>query len=342
MTRTDIRLGLPSKGIMRDGALDFLNNCGLKVFRPNPRQYAATIPNLPGVTILFQRPGDIVVGVNQGSLDFGITGYDILAENASGRPHILTLHEALGFGPCTLYLAVPEELPQHNMASLLQWAQERGNNGYPLRVATKFPNLTRDMLDRHSIEPYRLVSPEGTLEIAPAIGFADLIADLVSSGTTLRDNHLRTLDDGLIIKSQACLIANRNALLNNQEVLDVARRLLEFTEAYLRAKGSYAITANIRGQSPEEIAKQMFEQDTIGGLQGPTISQVVVRDDLNNGSGWYAINIIVRKSKIFQAVTELRQIGGSGVIVTPCTYIFEEEPQRYLAMLAALEEVNDV
>jgi ATP phosphoribosyltransferase len=342
MTRTDIRLGLPSKGILRDGALDFLNNCGLKVFRPNPRQYAATIPNLRGVTVLFQRPGDIVVGVRQGSLDFGITGYDILAENTSGSHQVLTLHEALGFGPCTLNLAVPEELPQQNMADLSQWAQERGDSDYPLRVATKFPNLTRDMLDKHGIKPYRLVSPEGTLEIAPAIGFADLIADLVSSGITLRDNHLRMLDDGLIIKSEACLIANRDALHNSRKVLDVARRLLEFTEAFLRAQGSYVVTANVRGHSPDEIAKQMFEQNTIGGLQGPTISRVTVRDDLSNGSGWYAINIIVRKSEIFQAVTELRQIGGSGVIVTPCTYIFEEEPQRYQAMLAALEEVTDV
>ncbi len=342
MTRTDIRLGLPSKGILRDGALDFLASCGLKIFRPNPRQYAATIPNLPGVTVLFQRPGDIVVGVRQGTLDFGITGYDILAENTPDNRHILILHEALGFGPCTLNLAVPEELPINNMADLFQWAQERGRNEYPLRIATKFPNLTSDMLDRYHIQPYRLISPEGTLEIAPAIGFADLIADLVSSGLTLRDNHLRTLEDGLIIRSEACLIANRYALHNSQAVLDTARRLLEFTEAYLRAQGSFVITANIRGRSPEAIAAQMFEQNTIGGLQGPTISRVVVRDDLNNGSGWYAINIIVRKSEIFQAVTELRRIGGSGVIVTPCTYIFEEVPQRYQAMLSALEEDNYV
>ncbi len=338
MTRTDIRLGLPSKGILSDGALDFLDSCGLKVYRPNPRQYAATIPNLPGLTVLFQRPGDIVVGVRQGTLDFGITGFDMLAENAANDSQVLTLHEALGFGPCTLNLAVAEELPLFDMADLAQWARERNNEGYPLRVATKFPNLTSAMLDRHSIEPYRLVSPEGTLEIAPAIGFADLIADLVSSGITLRDNHLRALDDGLILRSEACLIANRTSLRLRQDVLDVARKLLEFTEAYLRALGSYVVTANIRGKSPDTIAQKMFAQATIGGLQGPTISRVVVQNDLQAGNNWYAINIIVRKSQIFQAVGELRQIGGSGVIVSPCTYIFEEEPQRYQAMLAALEE----
>ncbi|NCF66695.1 MAG: ATP phosphoribosyltransferase [Chloroflexi bacterium] len=342
MIRTDIRLGLPSKGILRDGALEFLASCGLKVFRPNPRQYAATIPNLPGVTVLFQRPGDIVVGVRQGSLDFGITGYDILAEKAFGNGSTLTLHDALGFGPCTLNLAVPETLAPRRMADLVKWAHELNKHGRSLRVATKFPNLTRDMLDRNGVKPYRLISPEGTLEIAPAIGFADVIADLVSSGITLRDNHLRILEDGLILKSEACLIANRLALRERGEVLDVARQLLEFTEAYLRALGSYVVTANVRSRSPEAIARRMFDQTTLGGLQGPTISRVVAREDLSNGNGWYAINIIVRKAEIFQAVSEIRQIGGSGVIVTPCTYIFEEEPRRYQAMLAALEDKGDV
>lgn len=341
MTRKDIRLGLPSKGILRDGALDFLDSCGLRIFRPNPRQYAATIPNLPGVTVLFQRPGDIVVGVRQGTLDFGITGYDMLAELAFESGSVITLHEALGFGPCTLNLAVPEGLPIENMADLAQWAQERGEASYPLRVATKFPKLTGQMLDRHGIAPYRMVSPEGTLEIAPAIGFADLIADLVSSGITLRDNHLRALDGGLILESEACLIANLEELRRREAVLDVAHILLEVTEAYLRAQGSFSVTANIRGRSPEEIAGKMFAQRTIGGLQGPTVSRVVVREELDNGGAWFAINIIVRKSEIYQAINELRAIGGSGVIVTPCTYIFEEEPERYQAMLAALEEGAD-
>lgn len=338
MNRTDIRLGLPSKGLLRDGALEFLAACGLNVFRPNPRQYVASIPNLPEVTVLFQRPGDIVVGVRQGSVDFGITGYDIVAEKAFDSKSWLMLHDGLGFAPCTLNLAIPEHHDVRNMADLKKWAEELDNSGRSLRVATKFPALTKEFLDRHDVNPYRLISPEGTLEIAPAIGFADVIADLVSSGMTLRDNHLTVLDDGLILKSQACLIANRYALNNSGEVLAMAQKLLEFIEAYLRAQGSFTITANIRGDSPESIAQQMFLQKTIGGLQGPTISRVVVQDGLQNGGGWYAINIIVHKNEIFQAVNELRQIGGSGVIVTPCIYIFEEEPERYQAMLAALGE----
>jgi ATP phosphoribosyltransferase len=152
MTRTDIRLALPSKGALQQDSLALLAECGLKVKQSNPRQYKATIPALPGVSVLFQRPGDIVVGVRQGSIDFGITGLDILSEkgNINGDQPILTIHEALGFGPCTLNLAVPEDLPVHNMADLQNWAQELAANGRSLRIATKFPHTTGRFLDAHN------------------------------------------------------------------------------------------------------------------------------------------------------------------------------------------------
>jgi ATP phosphoribosyltransferase len=341
MKRADVRLALPSKGILQEGALDFLENCGLRVFRPNPRQYAASIPNLNGVTVLFQRPGDIVVGVREGTVDFGITGSDVVAEKGFGSENILILHDQLGFGPCTLNFAVPEELPIQTMADLDEWAKELQADGRTLRLATKFPKLTAEMLDQYEIAPYKLISPEGTLEIAPAIGFADLISDLVSSGTTLRDNHLRPLDDGLILESEACLIANKNALQERANVLDVARTLLEFIEAHLRAQNSFQITANMRGPSPQAIAKRMFEQTNLGGLQGPTVAPVVAHNGQQSDSSWFAVNIIVPKAKVFEAVNELRRIGGSGVIVTPCAYIFEEEPARYQAMLAAIGSIED-
>ena len=333
MTRTDIRLALPSKGALYQDTFDFLTNCGLTIFRPNPRQYEATMPGLPGVSVLFQRPSDIVVGVEQGTMDFGITGLDIVSEKAFGSDSILALHDALGYGPCRLHLAVPEASPITSMAELAAWGKELGENGRLLRIATKFPNLTGQFLDQHQVPNYTLVTVEGTLEIAPAIGYADLISDLVSSGITLRDNHLRPLADGQILASQAALIANKQALQQRPEVLQTARQLLEYIEAHLRAKESHIVTANIRGESPEAIAAAMFEQPHIGGLQGPTIAHVVGREGLDNGLSWYAINIVVHKSDLFAAIRELRAIGGSGVIVTPCTYIFEEEPVRYKAML---------
>lgn len=337
MLRTDIRLALPSKGALHKDAFDFLEACGLKIFRPNPRQYEATIPSLPQLTIMFQRPGDIVTGVRQGSIDFGITGLDILAEKAFGRSNaILVLHDALGFGPCTLNLAIPEEQPAYTMADLAAWANELGTNGRALRVATKFPKTTGAFLAQHNVAPVKLISVEGTLEIAPTIGYADVISDLVSSGITLRDNHLRTIDDGLILRSQACLIANKEALQNRPDVLAVARQLLEYIEAYLRAENSYLVVTNVRGRSPEDIAKKMLSQPHLRGLRGPTIAPVVARHHAPGDPDWFAVNIVVQKADLFQAIAELRAIGGSGVVVSPCTYIFEEEPERYRAMLAAL------
>ncbi|MCA9958875.1 MAG: ATP phosphoribosyltransferase [Anaerolineales bacterium] len=338
MTRTDIRIALPSKGALAEDSLVLLAEAGLKVRRPNPRQYQATIPALPGVTVIFQRPGDIVVGVRQGSIDFGITGYDILAEkgNVNGDQPILLLHDALGYGHCTLNLAVPEDVPVRNMAELQAWAEELAGNGRPLRIATKFPHTTAQFLAQTNIQPVKLIDAEGTLEIAPDIGFADLISDLVSSGTTLRDNHLRPLTDGLILESQAALIANRQALQTRPEVRAVARQMLEYIEAHLRAQGSYLIIANVRGESPQAISRQMAGRPYIGGLQGPTIATIVPPDGVGN---WFSVSIVVGKANLVPAIAELRAIGGSGVIVTPITYIFEEEPARYKAMLAALEGV---
>jgi len=201
-------------------------------------------------------------------------------------------------------------------------------------VATKYPRLTSRFLAEKQI-PFKLISAEGTLETAPAIGYADVIADLVSSGQTLRDNRLRPLADGVILKSQAALIANRQALKTNPRAHAVARQLIEYFEAHLRASENLALFANMRGESPAAIARRLFSQPTIGGLQGPTISPVYPRQ---GDEQWYAVHIVVRRDDLFQAINELRTIGGSGVVVTPVTYIFEEVPPRMQAMLAELEK----
>jgi ATP phosphoribosyltransferase len=326
----EIRLALPSKGRLADDALDLLANVGLRVHKPNPRQYQATIPSLSNVSVLFQRAGDIVTSVRDGSVDFGITGWDVVSERRGENGKVLTLHRALGFGRCTLNLIVPEDWEEvRRVADLVRWqSQER----HPLRIATKFPNLTRAFLQRHGLGDIHMAVAEGALEIAPTIGYADAIVDLVSTGTTLRDNRLRVLEDGLILESQACLIANRAALKRRPEALSVARHLLEFIIAHLRATENVALFANIRGESPQAVGARVTSQSVIGGLRGPTVSPIITRE---NG-GWYAVHIIVRKDELARAIAELRQIGGSGVVVTPVTYIFEEEPQAYTDMLAAL------
>ena len=325
-SNSSIRLSLPSKGRLQDQALGFLSAAGLTVFKPNPRQYQAELPALPDLGVIFQRPGDIVVSVRQGSVDFGITGLDVIEEKRGENGDVLVLHDALGFGHCALTLAVPESWKQvTDIASLKTFSASLER---PLRVATKFPVLTERFLNRHEI-PHTLIAAEGTLETAPTIGYADIISDLVSSGQTLQDNRLRPLKDGVIQPSQAALIANRKALQTRPEALEMARRLLEYIEAHLRAKDNLLVIANMRGESPEAIAEKMFSETTVGGLQGPTISPIVVRE---SDQRWYSVSVVVRRDKLTQAVGELRLIGGSGIIVSPITYIFEEEPPRYSAM----------
>jgi len=166
------------------------------------------------------------------------------------------------------------------------------------------------------------------------MGFVDLIADLTATGITLRENRLKQIEGGTLLTSEACLIGNRHALKNRPEVLMVAKQLLEFIEAHLRATGFHSIIANIQGESPEVVAQKVLSQSELSGLQGPTIAPIYMRDP--DAGNWHAISIIVRKQRLVQAVGQLRAIGGSGVVVTPATYIFEDEPVTYRKLLAEL------
>lgn len=331
MTQRPIRLSLPSKGRLSEDSIAFLKACGFDIYKPNPRQYEADIPSLPGVNVLFQRPTDIVISVRNGSVDFGITGLDVLTEHGGPNGDILPIHTALGFGQCTLNVIVPEAWNTvHIMADLHHKQTEFGR---PLRVATKFPNAAASFFAQHGLGNVAFIEAEGTLEIAPTIGYADLITDLVSSGQTLRDNRLKLLGDGQILASQSVLIANKAALRTNPAALGIARHLLEFVEAYQRAQNNVSVFANMRGESPQAIAARVFSQSTIGGLNGPTISSIIRKDSDPN---WYALHMVVHRNDLFAAINDLRAIGGSGVVVAPVTYIFEEEPPRYKAMLEAL------
>jgi ATP phosphoribosyltransferase len=244
---------------------------------------------------------------------------------------ILVLEPKLGFGHCRLCVIVPEEWREvRTMADLQRKTQELG---HPLRVATKCPQLTTSFFSQHGHPEVSLVLPEGTLEVVPAIGYADCIVDLVSSGTTMKDNRLVALEDGQVLSSEACLIANRSALRSRPEVLSMGRQLIEFVEAHLRAASYVSVFANMRGETPLAIAERIQSRPLIKGLQGPTISTIPSR-----GESWFGVHILVRREVLAQAIAELRGIGGSGVVVTPVTYIFEEEPEACRTLLAALED----
>lgn len=329
---SSVRVALPSKGRLEGETLDFLDECGLRLNKTNPRQYTATIPALPEALVLFQRARDIPLSVRAGDVDLGITGLDVIIDKLSDEfDDVLVIHDALGYGHCKLVLAVPVEWTGVNSADDLRTfaAKQQG-----LRVATKHQNLVERFLDERAIEGCRVVAAAGALEAAPGIGSADFIADVTSTGTTLRDNHLKQIEGGTLIESQAALIGNRAALQSRPELLATTRRLLELVEAHLRARGQYMIWANVRGESAEAVAERVFSQPSLGGLTGPTIAPVYARDEVENG--WFAINIVASADRLYPTIEQVRTIGGSGVVVSPVTYIFEERPARYLALLEAV------
>ena len=330
-----IRIALPSKGLLEEGSKQLLADVGLPVYKPNPRQYIAWIPRLPDIEVIFQRPGDIVISVRDGSVDFGITGRDIFLEKRDSNGRILELHNQLGFAKCTLNVIVPDEWQKINSITDLDNYQTRLQR--PLKIATKFPKLTTEFFQSAVNIPIEIIQAEGALEIAPTVGYADLIVDLVSTGTTLRDNRLKKLAGGKVLEAEACLIANRERLAQNSETLKTATLLLEMIGAHLRGKQNLAIFANVRAKSEGEISEKLFTQDVIGGLQGPTISRILTRDQ----SDFYAIHIVVKKEDLHQAIGELRKIGGSGVVVSPVNFIFEEQPKEILNMMQALEIQNE-
>lgn len=332
MTTPTVRMALPSKGALGDATLDFLAGAGLPVTKTNPRQYTATIPNLPEVQVLFQRPADIPLSVARGDVDLGVTGSDRVAEaQPQTGDAALMLHDALGFGHCALVLAVPVGWTDiDTMAALAERARAQGG----LRVATKYDHLVSDFLARHGVGPVALVYADGALEVTPLMGTADLIADISATGTTLRENGLKPLDDGTVLRAQACLIGNRAALQARGAVLDVARKTLEYVEAHLAAREKVLLIANMRGESAEAVAGRVLGQTELGGLTGPTVARVYARDP---NAGWFSVSVVVLRERLYQAIRQLRAIGGSGVVVTPLTYIFDEYPARCRALDAALD-----
>lgn len=337
MTRTDIRLAIPSKGRLQLSALEFLARCGFDVRQSVTRSYVGSISALPGVTVLFQRPRDIIVSVANGGVDFGITGYDVIAD-ANAADKTCVIHDALGFGKCRLVVAVPEVWS--DVTSMAALAAKAVAMPHPLRVVTKYHHLTGQFLRRHGVQPHTLIDAEGSLEVVPEIGYADIIVDIVETGSTLQQNRLRALSDGAILASQASLVANR-ASLRRPEVMQTAITLLEYFEAHLRAEGQVMVFANMRGASAEDVARKLHRQTTLGGLQGPTVSPVYPPPDAAARAGegnWFAVNLVVRRSELTDAIQQLRSIGGSGVVVTPVTYIFEEQPDRVRALKALADD----
>lgn len=335
--RNVIRLGLPSKGRMATDTLNLLEDCQLAVRQVNPRQYVADIPGISNLEVWFQRPKDIVHKLLTGDLDLGIVGIDTVSEFGQGNEDLIFVHDALEYGECRLSIAIPKYGIFENissmdeLAAMPQWTENR-----PLRIATGFTYLGPKFVKEKGIKHVKFSTADGALEAAPAMGIADAILDLVSSGTTLRENNLKEIEGGTVVESQAVLVASKRALLQRKDVLEAAHEMLERLEAHLRAVGQFTVTANMRGNSAEEVAKRILDQTTFCGLQGPTVSPVFSKSNGEVKPDYYAIVICVPKKQLYDSVRQLREIDGSGVLVSPLTYIFDEEPPRWRKLLDQL------
>ena len=333
--RDTLHLVLPSDGELYQSTLDFLKDCGLGIRRPSARRYTAYVPALPGIDVLFQRTADITRKVEEGSAEVGITGLDRLLEYRSDEEAVVPIIEDLGYGRCEFVLAVPDAwLDVTSVDDLADLALEFHEKGAQLRIASKYPRLLRQYLFDRGINYFTVVAASGALEAAPTAGYADVIADITATGTTLRENRLKTLEGGTVLSSQTCVIGNPAKLALSPTRTRLARHLIELMEAHLQAEPYYRLTANVTGGSPEEVSATILVRPQVSGLRGPTVARVynVQEED------WYSVSLLVRKDQLMEAVDHLRECGGVDIAASQVSYLFRGQSDAYRNLLARSAE----
>src|SRR5579885_1243355 len=353
-----IRLALPGKGALEAATLAFLAECGMKVSRNNPRQYLARISSMPDLEVVFQRAADIPALVQDGDAAFGITGYDILAEHRGygsdeeeeerDDEDLLVLKRDLEYGQCSLVVAVPETwIDVSTMADLWHLAgYYQTHKRRELRIATKYPLLTGRFLRRHGITRCRLVSPHGALEAAPLTDTADLIVDLTETGTTLRENHLKLLDDGVVLRSQATLIGNAQLLRQEPQALRATETMLELIDAHMQAKNRSLLTAHIRGENIQAMRQLCARINQQMRVASPDVEFHLLTAEITHNAepGWYTLSGVASVGDSAPALLEivaiLRKAGALHINITPLTYRFAEEPVSVRVLRERLKRLS--
>jgi ATP phosphoribosyltransferase len=277
-----LRIALPNKGRLADEARELFNDAGLEVRARGDRALTASLGG--EFQALFVRAQDIPEFVADGAADAGITGWDLVAESSRTLDVLLDLE----FGRCRLAVAATEE---SGIASA-------GQIPIGARVATSFPRLTRrffEELDR----PVELVPVTGAAEIAPHIGIADVIVDLVSTGSTLRVNGL--LEIATVLESTARLVVTRGVVGEKTRALDDLSAALE---SVIRARGKRYVMANVPKDRLDDVRR------VLPGLNGPTVV------DILNGGMYVAVHAVTPAATIYRTVTDLKALGAEGILVT--------------------------
>jgi ATP phosphoribosyltransferase len=278
---TLLRIAIQKSGRLQEGSLDLLKETGL-AFSNGKDQLKTQARNFP-VEVLFLRDDDIPQYVEDRVADIGIVGENVWMEKQKNN----NLIKRLDFAKCRLSMAVPRG---ENYAGL-DWL--KGKN-----IATSYPNIVKDFLKRNNIEA-GIHEISGSVEIAPSIGLADAICDLVSTGSTLLSNGLREVE--VVMQSEAVIISNPDLEKSKQEILD---RLLFRIEAVQKAKNNKYILLNCPNDAIESIT------NVIPGMKSPTIIPLA-RD------GWSSLHSVVNENDFWEKIDQLRAFGAEGILVVP-------------------------
>jgi ATP phosphoribosyltransferase len=276
-----LRLAIPNKGRLVEPTVALLRDAGL-VFETGERALVARVQNFD-LDILFVRTNDIVEFINDGVAELGVTGLDLVAESGSDVPQV----RKLGYGRCRLTIAVPNDSP-------IRAAEDLAG----LRVATSHMNLTRQFFASRSI-PVNVIPVSGAAEVAPRLGLAEAIVDLVSTGSTMVVKGLRPIEE--VFDSEAVLLANKGALDGRPEVIDSIETMLGAT---LAARDRKYLMMNA------PLTKLTELEDLLPGLESPSIIPLA-------HAGMCAIHSVVDADQVWSLLPRLKAAGASGILILP-------------------------
>jgi ATP phosphoribosyltransferase len=318
-------LAVPSKGRLQEAATAFFAAAGLEfVSGRGARDYRGSITGLAGVEVAYLSSAEIVGQLAAGAAHLGVTGEDLVREQVADADRRLLLLAPLGFGRANVVVAAPQAwIDVRNMADLEDVASAfHARRGERIRVATKYPNLTRRFFASHGIGDYRIVESLGATEGAPAAGSAELIVDISTTGATLAANALKILDDGVILRSQANLVAARAARWS-ATARQSARAMLSRIAAAQEARRSREVRARLpgRAQGVIEAAGAMFDAQPADG-------------EAAEAGGRIALHAPAQR--IAELADWLLAQGAERVSVSPLEHVFTARNGLYDALEAAL------
>ena len=212
-----IKIGVPSKGRLKKNVLEvFKKNKYKLISERGERDYFAKIKNKKNIKIIYLHAREIIERLSDDTLDLGFSGYDLLKETSINNQKKISVYKKYNFGNAKLVVAIPNKwIDVQTIADLEEIAFEfKDNKKQRLRVATKYPNLTRDFLFSKGVTQFKLIKSIGATETYPFTGSSEIITDITSTGETLKANDLRILKDGTILDSCACVLASKKSLKN--------------------------------------------------------------------------------------------------------------------------------